>query len=61
MLKRMFIWSANKDSIILNKCINGLVQAPRQHYKKAVEITNKLGFIEAMSTHASMLKRVKSV
>ena len=32
------------DSIILNKCINGITQA-WQYYKKVIEILQKLGFV----------------
>ena len=33
------------DCIILNKCIQGLVQAVRQYYKTSVKIVNNLRFI----------------
>ena len=37
---------AEKDEyIILNKCINGLVQVVRQYQEKAIKILKKLGFV----------------
>ena len=39
------------DSIILNKCIYGLVQATRQYYKKVIKILKKWDSAEAMPLH----------
>ena len=33
------------DCIILNKCLYGLVQVTRQHFKKAIKILKNLGFV----------------
>ena len=33
------------DCITSNKCIYGLVQAAKQYYKNAFEISNKWGFV----------------
>ena len=34
------------DCLILNKCINGIVQAAKQNYKKAIKTLKNLGFVE---------------
>ena len=43
--------------MVVTTCYEGLVQTASQYYKKAVEILKSSGLLEAISTHASILKR----
>ena len=47
------------DCVMLSKCIYSLVQAVQQYNKKAVEILKEPGFVEAIYTYASILRRVR--
>ena len=50
------------DSIILNKCIYGLVEAARQYYKKAMEILKSSGFIGgSIDSCLSVKKSMKDI
>ena len=51
--------SRQDDAILLNQCIYGLVQASRQHHKKAVKILNKIGFVGGDVDPCLFMKKLK--